>query len=85
MKLTFDDIKNIVSMNKARNATYIELYKKFYSWVIDRQVELDRTKETKRMANISSPVTYMICMAVFGMYQDSKVAFEVYKTIKKAK
>lgn len=85
MKLTFDDIKNIVSMNKARNATYIELYKKFYSRVIDRQVELDRSIATAWMANISSPVTYMICMGVFGMYQDSKVAFEVYKTIKKAK
>jgi hypothetical protein len=85
MKLGFDDIKNIVAMNKSRNATYIELYKRFYSRVIDRQVELDRNKETAWMANISSPVTYMICMAVFGMYQDSKVAFEVYKTIKKAK
>jgi len=54
-------------------------------WVMDRQVELDRKKETKWMANISSPITYMICMAVFGMYQDSRVSFEVYRTIKRAK
>lgn len=85
MKLKFEDIKNIVSLHKSRNLTYIELYKKFYMWVMDRQVELDRKKETTWLANISSPVTYMICMAVFGMYQDSKVAFEVYKIIKKAK
>lgn len=84
-KLTFDDIKNIVSTHGARNQTYIELYKKFFMRVMDRQIELDRKKETMWMANISSPITYMICMAIYWMYQDSKVAFEVYRTIKKAK
>ena len=84
-KLTFDDIKIIVSTHAARNETYIELYKKFFMRVMDRQVELDRKKTTKWMANISSPITYMICMAIYWMYQDSKVAFEVYRVIKKAK
>lgn len=85
MKLTRTDVKNIVSLNKARNLTYIEIYKKFFMRCMDRQVELDRKKDTAWMANISSPTTYMICMWVFWMYQDSKVAFEVYKTIKKKK
>lgn len=85
MRLKRSDIKNIVSLNSSRNRTYIALYKKFFSYVQDRQVELDRRRETAWMANISSPITYMICMAVYWMYQDSKVAFEVYKTIKKAK
>jgi hypothetical protein len=64
-KLTFDDIKIIVSTHAARNETYIELYKKFFMRVMDRQVELDRKKTTKWMANISSPITYMICMAIY--------------------
>lgn len=84
-KLTFDDIKNIVSTHAARNETYIELYKKFFMRVMDRQLELDKKKQTRWMANISSPITYMICMAIYWMYQDSKVAFEVYRVIKKAK
>lgn len=85
IKLKREDVKNIVQMNRSRNITWIEIYKRFFSYTMDRQVELDRKKETMWMANISSPITYQICMAVYGMYQDSKVAFEVYRTIKKAK
>jgi len=84
-KLVWDDIQKIVWLHKSRNVTYIELYKKFFMWVMDRQIDLDRKKETIWQANISSPVTYMLCMAVYWMYQDSKVAFEIYKIIKKAK
>jgi hypothetical protein len=64
-KLTFEDIQNIVTTHAARNQTYIELYKKFFMRVMDRQMELDRKKETMWMANISSPITYMICMAIY--------------------
>jgi hypothetical protein len=85
IKLTFEDVKRIVSVHKSRNITYIELYKKFFMWVMDRQVELDMKKSTKWMSNISSPILYMLTMAVFGMYQDSKVAFEVYRKIKRSK
>ena len=37
------------------------------------------------MSNITSPVTYMICSAIYWMYQDSRISFEVYRKIKKAK
>lgn len=37
------------------------------------------------MSNIASPIIYQLVMAVFWMYQDSKIAFEVYRKIKKAK
>lgn len=84
-KLSFDDVKKIVSVHKARNITYIELYKKFFMRVMDRQVELDKKESTRWMSNISSPILYMLTMAVFGMYQDSKVAFEVYRKIKRSK
>lgn len=85
MALTFDQIKTIVNIHAWRNITYIELYKKFFAYVMDRQQELDKALETKWMSNVSSPILYMLCMAVFWMYQDSKTAFEVYRKIKKAK
>lgn len=84
-KLQFTDIQKIVGVHRARNLTYIELYKKFFMWVMDRQLELDKKDSTRWMANISSPVLYMLTMAVYGMYQDSKTAFEVYKKVKRAK
>jgi len=85
MKLTFTKLKDIISLHGGRNLTYIELYKKFFMYVMDRQQELDKKESTKWMSNISSPVLYMLTMAVFGMYQDSKVAFEVYTKVKVAK
>ena len=84
-KLSFDDVKQIVRLHKWRNITYIEHYKTFYSWVMDRQQELDRKTETRWMSNIASPIIYQLVIAVFWMYQDSKIAFEVYRKIKKAK
>ena len=85
IKLTFDQIRDVVNIHRWRNATYIELYKWFFQYVMDRQVELDKKESTKWMSNISSPILYMLTMAVYWMYQDSKVAFEVYKKIKIAK
>lgn len=52
---------------------------------MDRQVEIDKDVNKKWMSNVSSPILYMLVMAVYWMYQDSKVAFEVYKKIKVAK
>jgi hypothetical protein len=48
-------------------------------------MELDKKPETKWMSNITSPIIYQLVNAVYGMYMDSKVAFEVYRKIKKAK
>lgn len=84
-KLTWQNVNDIVNLHKGRNLTYIELYKKFFMRVMDRQIKLDKKEDTKWMSNISSPILYMLTMAVYGMYQDSKVAFEVYKKIKIAK
>jgi len=63
--LKFDDVQKIVGVHKARNLTYIELYKKFFMWVMDRQVELDKKASTKWMANIASTTIYMLTMAVY--------------------
>lgn len=84
-KLSFEDVKKITGLHKGRNLVYSELYKKYFMSTMDRQAELDKKAETRWMSNISSPIIYQLVSAVFGMYQDSKVAFEVYRKIKKAK
>ena len=84
MKLNFNDVRQVTLFYEGRNATYLELFKNYLLYVMDRQAILE-SEWTAWMANIKSPVTYVIVSAIYGMYLDNSVSFEVYRQIRRYK
>jgi hypothetical protein len=62
---TFEDVKNVFLLNKARNTTYLEYYKNYIQYVMDRQMELDKDEATEWMSNVKSPTTFFLSSTLY--------------------
>jgi hypothetical protein len=78
---SFDDVKNIFNINQSRNSSFLEYYKNYLMYVMDRQIELDKDEETKWMANIKSPTTFFISSTLYGMYLTAQTQFDLTKRV----
>lgn len=80
MKLSFQDIENLSRVHNAKISTWLEDYKNYMMYVMDRQVELDKSEDTRWMSNVKSNVTYSITNALYGYYLDNQATFQVNRT-----
>jgi hypothetical protein len=78
---SFDDVKNLYLINRSRNASFLEYYKNYLMYVMDRQVALDSKDETSWMANVKSPTTFFISSTLYGMYLTAQTQFNLTKRI----
>lgn len=78
---SFEDVKNLFYINKSRNASFLEYYKNYLMYVMDRQTELDKDEKTRWMANVKSPTTFFITSTLYGMYLTSQTQFSLTKRI----
>lgn len=62
--------------------TFMEYYKAYSMYTMDRYAEISGKEETRWMSSLASPVLFSIISSVYAMYLDSSVAFKVYKIIK---
>lgn len=76
-KYTFDDVKQVVAINHARNVSFLEYYKNDAQYVMDRQLLLDSDDDTKWQANIKSPTTFYLSRSLYGMYQTAQTTFDI--------
>jgi len=84
MKISFNDLTKVIWLYWNRNRTFLELYKNFLWYTMDREVLLEM--EWKQwMANIKNPITFVIVSTIYWMYLDNSVAFEVYKQVRRFK
>lgn len=78
---SFEDVKNLFYVNKSRNASFLEYYKNYIMYVMDRQIELDKEEETKWMANVKSPTTLFISSTLYWMYLTAQTQFSLTKRV----
>lgn len=83
MKYTFDDVKNVVNINKPRNQSFLERCKNYMMYVMERQTVLDQSQDTEWMANVKSPTTFSLTSVLYGMFLTSQVNFNLSKKFPK--
>ena len=77
------ELINLFNIHRIKINNYIELYKNFFMYNLDRQIELNKKKSTDWLANLKSPTTFFLVNSLYNKYLDSDIVYEIERQNKK--
>lgn len=83
--ISLSELKSLYSVHYPKIITFLEYYKAYSMYSMDRYTELQNNEDTKRMSALTSPTMFTLVSTVYSMYLDGHAAFSVYKIIKRFK